>query len=301
MPYNIINSSQQLRDLTGSWYQNNDFSRIQRMLQSVELDMARTLGAEVMQWIATEGSGTDAWVQCATAIGLMATMRYQQLNDISHEDQGRKVKMDRENEARPFEWQLARDDRMHLEEYYRALDRLLFLLEQVEVYRQSEHYRQRAAIIVQSARTVAWVTGVNCSEWLFLQLVPLLAESQHFTEKAYGERFTPEAFCPYENTGTLNYAAQKATALGALSIMGRRTQLQQLPWALMSEVLSDGGGNRQQQPVAEAVAAYLKRLDSDQHYWINEMQTLRDAAARNGDYTHLHMPDNSPENPFMRL
>lgn len=293
----IINSSEELRALTGSYFANNDFTRIEGVLQTVEQEIARTIGLAALD--ALEG---DALLAAQQATAYMATMRYYRLNDISHETTGRKVKIDKENEARPFEWQLARDDRMHLEEYYRALDRLLYALAGTELFRESPVWQRQQRLIVKDSGTMAWLTGVDDSAWLYLRLQPFLAESQRFVEKAYGEAFNPEDFDTlFPSTDTLDYAAMKAVALGAIALMGRRTSLQTLPYGLMNIFESDGGGNRQEQGTMERIADYLKQLSRDQHYWLEEMKRLRDAAAGLETTTHLQMPENDRHNKYMRL
>jgi hypothetical protein len=101
-------------------------------------------------------------------------------------------------------------------------------------------------------------------------------------------------------------AAQRATALGAIALMGRRTSLQQLPYGLMQLVVSNGGGNQEMQPTLDQLTNYLRHLSHDQHYWLNEMRTLRDQAATVPDgspsgYTYLQVPDNAPGDKCFRL
>ena len=234
---------------------------------------------------------------CQQAVAYMATLRYYRLNDISHEDMGRKVKIDKENEARPFEWQLARDDRMHLEEYYRALDRMMRALEEDPRFQQTKAWQRKDALIIKDADSLSYLTGLDPSPWLFLRLIPYLAESQQFVEKAFGDGFSGIA----ESTDDIQHAAQMAVALGAIALMGRRTSLQTLPYGLMKLFESDGGGNRQEAAAMDRLDEYLKHLSRQQHYWLNEMKTLRDEANGQEQATYLQMPENDPHDKFIRL
>lgn len=297
--YNLINNSEQLRNVTSSWWANADFSRIERIVRSVESELASTIGSDTMTWLATgDGQSSEAWLHAACAVGYMACLRYYRLNDISHDTGSRRVKIDRDNEARPFEWQLARDDRAHLDEYYRALDRLLAALSTEEVFQSSPVCQQMQRLIVRDSRSLTWLTGMEDSPWTFLRLTPFMAESQDFVQRNYGSTFTPADFQPLENTDTLNYAAQKATVLGAIALMGRRTSLQLMPYAVMQLIESNGGGNQRLQPTTEQLERYLKAVSKDQLYWINEMKVRRD---RDSEYTCLQMPDNRPGDKFVRL
>ena len=236
----IITTAEQIRNLTGSYYANNDFEKIKSALHAVEDEVADIIGREMMEQLVEESKGSEGQMQivtdddqhhfvgdkeitvdaegqvnisgyspygiicrvegdtlhisnaravrsCQQAIAYMATMRFYRLNDISHENAGRKVKIDKENEARPFEWQLARDDRAHLEEYYRALDRLIGALEEDPRFRQTATWKRKDSLVVKSAESLTWLTGVDQSPWLYMRMVPFLSESQRFVEKAYGE------------------------------------------------------------------------------------------------------------------
>lgn len=287
----IITTSKQLRELTGSFYANNDFSKIQAIVDGVEHELLATVGIDSF-----DNLTGDTLLAAQQAIAFMATMRFYRLNDISHENAGRKVKIDKENEARPFEWQLARDDRAHLEEYYRALDRLLDLLQDDENFKATKTWQRQQQLIIKDADSLNYLTGLDPSPWLYLRLVPYMSESQHFVEKAYGAPLIGVI-----GNDELEHAAQMAVALGAIALMGRRTSLQTLPYGLMKLFESDGGGNRQEAAALERLDDYLKHLSKQQHYWMNEMKILRDQASETEQPTHLQMPENDPHNKFMRV
>jgi len=287
----IITSADELRNLTGSYYANNDFKKIENLVKGVEQELCTTLGMPTL-----DNLKDDVKLAAQQAVAYMATMRFYRLNDISHENDGRKVKMDRENEARPFEWQLARDDRAHLEEYYRALDRLIDLLQEDETFKASRLWQSQQQLLVKDADSLSYLTGVDPSPWLYLRMIPYLADSQRFVTKAYGDAL------PHDGTNEeLVHAAQMAVSLGAIALMGRRTSLQTMPYGLMKLFESDGGGNRQEAAALDRLDDYLKHLSREQHYWLNEMKQLRDEAAGKEPATHLQMPENDPYNKFMRV
>lgn len=299
MTQRLISDSETLRNVTASWWANADFSRIDRLEYDVEQELATVIGTDTMEWLTScDGRAHDAWLHAATAVGYMACLRYYRLNDISHDTGSRRVKIDRDNEARPFEWQLARDDRAHLEEYYRALDRLIDSLQENETFRQTKLYKRTSSLIVKDADSLSYLTGLDPSPWLYLRLLPFLDESQRFVAKAYGMGFREDMA---EAGEELQHAAQMAVALGAIALMGRRTSLQTLPYGLMKIFESDGGGNRKEAAALDRLDDYLKHLSKEQHYWLNEMKQLRDEAAGTESPSRLQMPDNDPHNKYMRL
>lgn len=346
----IITTAEQIRNLTGSYYANNDFEKIKNIVKAVEDEIAETIGHEVMGSLVDESengeismsfetddgkvikvgdkeftvegdalvmsgyssygiigrvegdtliiSNSRAVRSCQQAVAYMATMRFYRLNDISHENAGRKVKIDKENEARPFEWQLARDDRAHLEEYYRALDRLINALDADPRFMETKLWKRKSSLIVKDADSLSYLTGLDPSPWLYLRLLPYLDESQRFVAKAYGAGFRKGMADAGEE---LQHAAQMAVALGAIALMGRRTSLQTLPYGLMKIFESDGGGNRKEAAALDRLDDYLKHLSHQQHYWLNEMKQLRDEAAGTESPSRLQMPENDPHNKYMRL
>ena len=289
----IITTAEQLRSLTGSYYANNDFSKIENTVKAVEQELCTTLGMQTL-----DNLQNDTLLAAQQAIAFMATMRFYRLNDISHENAGRKVKIDKENEARPFEWQLARDDRAHLEEYYRALDRLISLLQDNTEFQESKLYKRSQSLIVEDADALSYLTGVDPSPWLYLRMIPYLDESQRFAAKAYGSGFRTAIA---DAADDLKDAAQRSVALGALALMGRRTSLQTMPYGLMKLTVSEGGGNVKGGATLDELDAYLKKLSKEQRYWIEEMKRLLDEAAGLEAASHLQMPENDKHNKFMRV
>lgn len=287
----IITSSEQMRELTASYYANSDFTKIQGLAATVEQELLRTIGLQSFDNVSEQ-----ALLAARQAVAYMAAMRYYRLNDLSHETNGRKAKIDRENEARPFEWQLARDERAHLEEYYRALDRLIDALSNDTGFRKTWLYLRSQALIVKDADTLAFLTGLDPSPWLYQRLIPFLWNSQLYVKRAYGDGWDTLE----EQGDDLQHAAQMAVALGGVALMGRRTAVQALPYGMMKAIESDGGGNQRQQPGTDELDRYLKRLSKEQHYWLNEMRTLRDQSAGQ-EYQHLQMPDNQPGQKYMRM
>ena len=348
----LITSSEQLRELTGSFYANSDFDRIRSIVQAVEDEVADIIGREMMEQLIIEAGGSEGSISietddggvltvnnkeitvedgnviiggycpygllmrvedgvlyvsnakavrsCQQAVAYMSALRYYRLNDISHEDMGRKVKIDRDNEARPFEWQLARDDRMHLEEYYRALDRTIRSLEPDPRFQATKTWQRKSALAVADADTLSALTGLDNSPWLFLRMIPYIDESQHFVQKAYGTESLTDKLSAHP-TSAVAHAAQMAVALGALALMGRRTSLQTLPYGLMKLFESNGGGNRQEAAAIDRLDEYLKHLSRQQHYWINEMKQLRDEETGEEKAMHLQMPENDSNNKYMRV
>ena len=124
--------TEELRELTGNYYKNNDFSKVSSQIELVTEEVTAIIGQKIYKKAEkayTENS-EDKDIQklirkIQHPIAIMATLRMYQRNDLSHEDDGRKFKIDGVNEKLPWQWQLDRDDELHLEDYYKALDALI--------------------------------------------------------------------------------------------------------------------------------------------------------------------------------
>lgn len=290
------NGSEELRRATGSFYANADFSKISAIVEQVQGEVGKQIGTDVMAAIDEDyNNGEDSELIKATqrTVAYMATMRYFRLNDISHESDGRKVKMDPENERRPFEWQLERDDQMHLEEYYHAFDHLVTLLMDDSTFQESALYTRLQALLIQDVDTLQWVTGIEITPHLFLRLIPLLHEAQIYVQTAYGEA----ALSSIEDESLL-FFAQSAIGHRAMALFVRRTNLRALPAGAFKTALMSGG--KKETSTMKQVYNYYKDEISCAEGYVHDMQTRRDTLA-NESVDHLVMPENDEQNKFFRV
>lgn len=323
------NGAEELRQATSSYYANNDFSRIISTIYLVERELADVLGNAVWEDITEryskepdgEGHERDAELVLLAqrAVGLMATMRYSRLNDLSHEDDGRKAKIDRENEARPFEWQLARDERVHLEEYYATLNALIALLEATEneEWLNSAKRKQSAQLLLPNCLVMSEATGISFTPWLYFRLLPFLVEAQHWVRRAYGNSFAELQEWSHDllkivdddNDETSEQekelreeavaAARRAEGLKALAIMAGRTEVSALPWGLMGAITRAGGDDQEHSATIDQLHHFARHQEGSAAYWLNEMKQTRDRIHDEEDGCRmLQMPENRRENKY---
>ena len=163
------NGAQELRDLTGNYYANNDFNKIKSDIKSASYYLTKVIGDDVYvraidAYQKNEESGT-AEGQIADVpkfielvqrpIAIMATLQMYRKNDVSHEDSGRKVVVTSDGTDKiPWEWQLDRDDAIHMEEYYQAVEQLIDYLNktQLKEWMESEQKKLADALLIRSGR-----------------------------------------------------------------------------------------------------------------------------------------------------
>ena len=128
--------AEELRSLTGNYYANNEFSKIKSDIQAATYKLCKVVSDAVYERAlkaykdketssSEEGciQNVDKFVELVQRpIAIMATLQLYRKNDVSHEDSGRKVVVSSDGSDKiPWEWQLDRDDAIHMEEYYFAI------------------------------------------------------------------------------------------------------------------------------------------------------------------------------------
>ena len=88
----LINSSEELRQLTGNYYANNDFSKVVGDIEQATEELTELVGEKVMEQ-ATIGNNAELLKKVQRPIAILATLRLYRKNDLSHEDDGRKFKV----------------------------------------------------------------------------------------------------------------------------------------------------------------------------------------------------------------
>ena len=298
----LIESSEQLRALTGNYYANNDFQKVQGDLDQATEELAALVGEGVIALAeqATEGDRLRLLVQ--RPIALLATLRLYQKNDLSHEDDGRKFKTSTDGTDKlPWEWQLDRDDALQLEAYFRAVDSLIAYLNKVkpEEWTGTALYRSVRQLIVRSGADFDRYFPIQRSERTYLLLAPFIREAQLMTvADAYGAgwpKLLEEEDMASETAA--HYAAAMATCLLAMATALTRLPLKLLPCGVVRGYLAESGMRESEPATLDDVrrAADWMRADADR--WVDKMKRARDGSAP--DYELL--PRNHPRNKYCRV
>lgn len=299
--------AQELRDLTGNYYANNKFDKIAGEIELAAEELAALVGDGVIalagKYYVEPGEDADAELvrKVQRPIAILATLRMYRKNDLSHEDDGRKFKMATDgSEKLPWEWQLDRDDALHLEEYFRAVDALIRYLNKkgVEVWTGTASYKLAQTLIIRSGEAFDSYFPIDRSERMFLMLLPFIREAQMLTVKrAYGkgwDELLEENGIPETDA---HFAACKAVALLAMSMALRRLSLSLIPGGVLRKFMTENG-------MGESEPASLKDVDrvagwmaDDAATWVDEMKRARD-----GGLTEYELlPKNDKRNKYCRL
>lgn len=179
------NGSEELRALTGNYYLNNEFALIKTDIDLATEDLIKIIGQPVLDKVQkaydeSTADLADLVERVQLPIALLATLKMSQKNDISHEDSGRKNKIDSNSEKLPWEWQLKRDDEIHMDYYYRAVDRLISYLDSktYDEWKNSDYKKSLETLFIRNAEKFDQYFPIDRSGRLFVILCPFVREAQ---------------------------------------------------------------------------------------------------------------------------
>lgn len=299
--------AKELRELTANYFANNDFSKIVGEIELAADELAQLVGSKVLElaenYYYNPETNADAGLvrKVQRPIALLATLRLYQKNDLSHEDDGRKFKTATDgSEKLPWEWQLDRDDALHLEEYYKAVDVLIRYLNEkgLKEWTDSDLYKSAQTLIIRNGTSFETYFPINRSERMFILLLPFVREAQQLTVKrAYGaswDKLLAEDTVPETDS---HYAACKAVALLAMSMAIRRLSLGVIPGGVIRRFMAESGMGESEPATLDDVERVARWMADDASVWIDEMKKARDG----GSVEYELLPKNDCRNKYCRL
>ena len=297
----LIERTEQLRALTGNYYANNDFTKVEGDIEQATEELARLVGEGVIALAEKADDSNPLRRLVQRPIAILATLRMYQKNDLSHEDDGRKFKVSTDGgDKLPWEWQLDRDDALQIEAYYRAVDSLIVYLNKTkpEEWTGTDLYRATRQLIVRSGAQFDLYYPINRSERTFLLLVPFIREAQLMTvADAYGTGWQKLLDEEGGTESPAHYAAAMATCLLAMSTALCRLPLKLLPCGVVRGYLAESGMRESQPASLDDVRRAADWMRADAARWIDKMKRARDGSEP--DYELL--PENHPRNKYCRL
>lgn len=259
--------AEELNRLTGSYYASNKYENISAEIDFATNEVAGIVGKKIVERAGTEyqEGGDSALVALVQMpIACLAISRHFQQMGVSHEDAGRKLKID-ENEKIPFEWMLDRDDRAMRERYYRSLDALYSYLEQEDIaeWQQSPVRKLLSGSIVRGLSSFEQVYPIEHSYYTYFMLQPLVIEAQNARlRKMLGEKWDRinSADVAEEDRLLLQYA-QRVVILYAVITAVERWSIEVFPLSIARRFSPTYQGNRASQSASmQEIEWYLAKL-----------------------------------------
>ncbi|MEX2566637.1 MAG: hypothetical protein WD431_11890, partial [Cyclobacteriaceae bacterium] len=255
-------------------------------------------------------------------IAYRATFNFYQSNLVSHEDAGRKVKIDPENEKMPWEWMLDRDDEAQVRKANQTTDMLLAWLEdkQLSEWMESQNRKTSRKLFVHNEAIFQDAYPIDASPRFYYTVLPWNREVQERTiRKALGTKYAE--LLNYHingNTGSgsgssgipsadgdpdmeeLLGLVQKAIPLLVMVMAVKRLSLQVLPEGVVQQFKSSTQSRGASEgALMEVITWQAKRLQDDAAEVLDDVRLwLQRADPESGTYQLL--PENKEENKFFR-
>jgi len=310
--------AEELQELTGSFYANNDFGRIKTDILLESEKILDLVGAPVYQLAETfyhdaplnVPDQDDLLQHLQLPIALMATFRYYQSNIMSHEDSGRKLKVDKDNEATPWEWMLDRDDEAQLRKAYTTIDRLIRFLDKsgLTEWIESDQRKATRELFINNTQAFHSRYPIDESPRFFYAVLPFIAEVQKkYIAKALGKTAYDNLLSKFQSDTELLETeeilldlVQTAIPLLTMAIAVKRLSLQVLPEGVVQQFRAAQQGRSASQPALNAtIKVFTDELHLEAKKALDEIkQELQKNNPDKVEYPLL--PNNSETNKYCR-
>lgn len=323
----------ELKELTGFLYAYNNFSNISTDIQLAGEDIQKVIGKDVYA-VALAHYKSEHYQQASPdvdppvpsyevltelvkciqlPVAYYAIHSFSQNTDVSHEDSGRKVKIDADREKLPWEWMLEKDERAILRKAHRTTDRLLQFLEnhreQIEVWKNSDQRKKIMEQFINSAEEFSMIYPIEESERFFITISPFIREVERknilpvLGKTRYDElkAAMADTETEFEDEDNLIPHIQTPIALLAMSIAVDRLALEVLPEGVFQNIVSDTA-NAKQPAKMEAKRQLSKQLADLGRIELNYLQEYLRKLDGAGEYTGNDLLQGiDDENKFARV
>lgn len=305
----------ELQELLGIYYQTNRYSVIATEIELAESDVRRMVGKTLFERAEAhynspsfEASSNDLDSKIVRAIQLpvaaLAVYRFYQQNTVGHEDEGRKVKLDKENESIPWKWQIEMDNKALLDRYYRLLDAMYLFFEENNIPEWSEApiLARLKKSLVRSLAEFQEVFPIENSYYLFYLLVPFMIEAQDraIMPVVGNENFMKiiDGITTEDDLREIVSAAKKCIPLYAIQTAVKRMSVRILPDAIVRRFSASFQGGKADDSADIATTRYLLHtLEEETTAALTELQTAV-TKRRNVAAEYDPLPENNPRNKY---
>jgi hypothetical protein len=282
--------NEELKKLIGWLYKSNKFENIAMDIELAQEEIAKLIGDDVLSRAIVHYTGTsyeaDNPTQLMTfndtlvhyiqlPVALLAYKSYSENADVSHEDTGRKVKINAESEKLPWEWMLDRDNAAILRKAYKTLDRLISFLENnansIEEWKNSDVRGLMNSLFISRASEFDDIFPIDKSLRFFLKILPFMKEVER---KQIRPVIGAELFTQLKErkaAGSLTDADRElleyvnnAIPFLTMSIATKRLNLQVIPEGVVQSFVTERQTSQAKAvPALELVTQLSRSLQSD--------------------------------------
>lgn len=316
------NGADELRELSGNYYANNKFDNMPGYIMLATAELKMIIGTLVYNLAETAYHSTDVtpaniglvpYVQLPIAI--LATFNMYRQNDVSHEDSGRKVKIDANNEKIPWQWQLDKDDEMQLDKYYSSVDALIDYLDGANLneWKNSEFKKATKTLLINTAQKFDRYFPIGGSGRIFILLLPFLRETELKLKRQFGTDWARYLTAEATESGSgssgvglgdpeNNDAEVLEYLLPAIPLLTMSVAVQRLPLGVIPQGVVRNFSSRSDARET-STAANVSEIKVMADWMEDQAEEMIDMAKRvRNNTTEIQLlPTNSVLNKFMRV
>lgn len=322
------NGAQELKELTGSYYANNAFDKIKTELLLETEKVIDLIGEAIYTRAEThyysnryqsrdqgnpqtdlEKLNDDLVQHIQLPIALSASIKFYQSNLVSHEDAGRKVKLDETKEKMAWEWMIDRDDDAHTRKAFATQDRLIRFLDKKEMLEWKDSPQKTATreLFINTTEAFNDVYPIDNSPRFFYGSLPFNKEVQrNIIKKALGEQYA-DLLLYFQQPVEIDETKERLLALVKAAIPVhvmilaiKRFSVQVLPEGVVQQFKSiSESRNASQPPAAEIIRIFTNNLERDAARALDDLKReikILDPEAQQYQY----LPKNDPANTYFR-
>jgi hypothetical protein len=308
----LINTSQEIRELSGTFAANINFERIRTDVQLESEKIYDLIGqalTDKVMAIADSLTPSDDEKTLLQAIKLPiaigASYIYYQSNNLSHDDNGRKAKLNKDHESQAWEWQINKDDEAALRKHRNSIDRLIKYLDKKNIteWIESDNRKKSRELFLNNTEAFNQYIYIDGSPSFYYNIQSLIKESQiKHIKPVLGTDYEPylEAFKAGSTSGKMEDEfpfIQSALALHTMSLAVKRMAIQIMPDGVVQNYRSYAqsltSSNVAEMPAIEWFSRYLQR---DATKALDDLKKVRSQSTAEAPL----IPNNSPKNKFAR-
>lgn len=315
MIFNKNNSgSDEIHSVVGQYFKANKFEVIESEIISAEDTIRQEIGEKLFERVskyynsAAASTGGDSQDDkllqlMQSSVATLAIYRFFQQNLVGHEDAGRKIAINKENESMPWQWQVDRDDEAMLDKYYRTLDALYKFLdkEKIAEWTGSPLKKRLEQCFVKSVDQFQQVYPIENSFRMFYILVPFMVECQERVirpvvgDEAYKKMVAGET----DDIQNMYEATQRVIPLYAIITAVKRMSIKVLPTMIVRRFTSSFQGGKAGNIDDKATQSLLQTLSAEAMDAKEELQKIVTQNFNPAKDAKL-LPDNDPNNNFFQ-
>lgn len=294
------NGIEELKARIGFIYSNVDFANIQADIDIAETDIIKIIGQAVYDRAKTHYASDDYEKESPdetdllndnlvhhiqTPVGFFAYKEFSANRDVSHEDTGRKVKIDDDNEKIPFEWMLERDDASIIRKAHKTTERLIAFLEtnenSITEWKGSAAQTLARNMFINSAAEFDKRFPIDESRRFYLTILPFMKEVEETIIKPTLNPILFDEIKTQIQSGTLDETnagilelVQIAIPFFTMQRAVKRLSLQVIPEGVIQSYISDRsiaikGG---QVPTLQVIKEIACELEKDGMQMLSNLQ-----------------------------